>query len=118
MGANNSNDENAKNKNLDHSNKKGFIRVKIPINSSVWEKSYNIENTTLNQIASDFKYENGMDIIQKKHYLEWRYKGKPIEMNSTKIKYFITIEDDLDNLPPIEITQQIRLIPCEIDYIT
>ena len=116
MGANNSNDENAKNKNLDHSNKKGFIRVKIPINSSVWEKSYNIENTTLNQIASDFKYENGMDIIQKKHYLEWRYKGKPIEMNSTKIKYFITIEDDLDNLPPIEITQQIRLIPCEIDY--
>ena len=92
-----------------------LVTIKIPINSIIWEKTYNIE-TTLDQIAKDFKNENNMDTLQEKYFIEWSFQNQPIEMDSRKLKSFIN-EDNLNNLSTIEITQVIRLKPGEEEKI-
>ena len=88
-----------------------LVTIKVPINGSLWEKEYNIE-ATLEQIANDFKSGNGMDIIQKNHFIEWRYKDQIIKMDNRRIKSFLPDENVL-NIPPIVLEQEIKLIEGE-----
>ena len=99
---NNSQKENAQ-KESDITDKK--IKVTIPLTSGTWEKIYSI-NTTLNQIASDFKEENNMNNIQKNFYIEFSFKNEPIAMDKTKLKSLINEEITI-----IHITQEIKPIP-------
>ena len=93
-----------------------LVTVKIPINSSYWEKVYNIEET-MGQVAADFRKDNGMDVIQENYYIDWKYKGNSIKMDSTKkLKYYIA-EDNDNESPTIEITQEIKLKPGKEDAI-
>ena len=81
------------------------IKVNIPLTFGTWEKSYNI-NTTLNQIASDFKEENNMNNIQKNFYIEFSFQNEPIDMDTTKLESLINEETTI-----IHIAQEIKPIP-------
>ena len=99
-----------------------IVLVKIPIFSTIWEKTYNVE-VTLEKIAQDFKMENDMDGIDDNHYIEWTYKYFPIKMNETKLKDFM-VNNNIDDLSTIEINQEVKPVqgeenlnnyePCEI----
>ena len=113
MGSNNSKEKVSKNRQLSIRNSLStrLVTIKVPINDSLWEKQYNIE-ATLEQVANDFKSANGMDIIQKNHFIEWRYKDQIIKMDTRKIKSFLPDENML-NIPPIVLEQEIKLIEGE-----
>ena len=113
MGSNNSKEKVSKNRKLSLRNSLStrLVTIKVPINDSLWEKQYNIE-ATLEQVANDFKSANGMDIIQKNHFIEWRYKDQIIKMDTRKIKSFLPDENML-NIPPIVLEQEIKLIEGE-----
>ena len=82
------------------------ITVIIPlISGGCWEKTYNIE-TSLNQIATDFKMENNMNSIQKNHYIEYSFKNNPIDMNNTSLRNLIDEETTT-----IHIATEIKSIP-------
>ena len=82
------------------------ITVIIPlITGGCWEKHYNVE-TTLNQIALDFKKENNMSSIQKNHYIEYSFKNNLLDMDSTPLKALIEGET-----ATIHIAQEIKSIP-------
>ena len=84
------------------------ITVKIPLIIGFWEKDYNI-NTALNQIAIDFKAENGMNSLQKNFFIEFSFKNNPIKMDQTPLKSLIN-EDILLN-KTIHIVQKIKPVP-------
>ena len=113
MGSNNSKEKVSKNRQLSIRNSLStrLVTIKVPINDTLWEKQYNIE-ATLEQVANDFKSANGMDIIQKNHFIEWRYKDQIIKMDTRKIKSFLPDENML-NIPPIVLEQEIKLIEGE-----
>ena len=113
MGSNNSKEKVSKNRQLSLRNSLStrLVTIKVPINDSLWEKQYNIE-ATLEQVANDFKSANEMDIIQKNHFIEWRYKDQIIKMDTRKIKSFLPDENML-NIPPIVLEQEIKLIEGE-----
>ena len=82
------------------------ITVIIPlISGGCWEKTYNIE-TSLNQIAMDFKMENNMNSIQRNHYIEYSFKNNPIDMNNTSLRNLIDEETTT-----IHIATEIKSIP-------
>ena len=113
MGSNNSKEKVSKNRQLSLRNSLStrLVTIKVPINDSLWEKQYNIE-ATLEQVANDFKSANGMDIIQKNHFIEWRYKDQIIKMDTRKIKSFLP-DENMQNIPPIVLEQEIKLIEGE-----
>ena len=113
MGSNNSKDKVSKNRQLSIRNSLStrLVTIKVPINDSLWEKQYNIE-ATLEQVANDFKSANEMDIIQKNHFIEWRYKDQIIKMDTRKIKSFLP-DENMQNIPPIVLEQEIKLIEGE-----
>ena len=113
MGSNNSKEKIPKNRQLSLRDTltTRLVTIKVPINGSLWEKQYNIE-ATLEQVANDFKSANGMDIIQKNHFIEWRYKDQIIKMDNRRIKSFLPDENML-NIPPIVLEQEIKLIEGE-----
>ena len=113
MGSNNSKEKVSKKRQLSLRNSLStrLVTIKVPINDSLWEKQYNIE-ATLEQVANDFKSANEMDIIQKNHFIEWRYKDQIIKMDTRKIKSFLPDENML-NIPPIVLEQEIKLIEGE-----
>ena len=83
-----------------------LITVIIPlISGGCWEKHYNIE-TTLSQIALDFRRDNNMNSIQKNHYIEYSYKNNLLDMDSTPLKSLIDGE-----ATTIHIAQEIKSIP-------
>ena len=111
MGSNQPNKDEGKNY---HTVITRLVTVKIPINSSYWEKVYNIE-AALGQVAADFRKDNSIDALQENYYIDWKYKGNSINMDSTKkLKYYIT-EDNENDSPIIEITQEIKLKPGKKD---
>ena len=82
------------------------ITVIIPlISGGCWEKTYNIE-TSLNQIAMDFKMENNMNSIQRNHYIEYSFKNNPIDMNNTSLRNLID-----EDTTTIHIATEIKSIP-------
>ena len=87
--------------------KSKIITVLIPLNSGFWEKPYNIK-TPLNQIASDFKEENNMNVIKKNYFIEWSFKNNPIEMDAKPLKSLLNANEDLNT---IHIAQEIKPIP-------
>ena len=113
MGSNNSKEKVSKNRQLSIRNSLStrLVTIKVPINDTLWEKQYNIE-ATLEQVANDFKSANGMDIIQKNHFIEWRYKDQIIKMDTRKIKSFLP-DENMQNIPPIVLEQEIKLIEGE-----
>jgi hypothetical protein len=113
MGSNNSKEKVSKNRQLSLRNSLStrLVTIKVPINDSLWEKQYNIE-ATLEQVANDFKSANEMDIIQKNHFIEWRYKDQIIKMDTRKIKSFLP-DENMQNIPPIVLEQEIKLIEGE-----
>ena len=113
MGSNNSKEKIPKNRQLSLRDTltTRLVTIKVPINGSLWEKQYNIE-ATLEQVANDFKSANGMDIIQKNHFIEWRYKDQIIKMDNRRIKSFLPDENML-NIPTIVLEQEIKLIEGE-----
>ena len=113
MGSNNSKEKVSKNRQLSLRNSLStrLVTIKVPINDTLWEKQYNIE-ATLEQVANDFKSANEMDIIQKNHFIEWRYKDQIIKMDTRKIKSFLPDENML-KIPPIVLEQEIKLIEGE-----
>ena len=113
MGSNNSKEKVSKNRQLSLRNSLStrLVTIKVPINDTLWEKQYNIE-ATLEQVANDFKSANGMDIIQKNHFIEWRYKDQIIKMDTRKIKSFLP-DENMQNIPPIVLEQEIKLIEGE-----
>ena len=83
-----------------------LITVIIPlISGGCWEKHYDIE-TTLSQIALDFRRDNNMNSIQKNHYIEYSYKNNLLDMDSTPLKSLIDGE-----ATTIHIAQEIKSIP-------
>ncbi len=115
MGSNQSNGDKGKNS-LNRTVTTRLVTVKIPINSSYWEKVYNIE-AALEQVAIDFRKDNDIDAIQENYYIDWKYKDNSINMDSKKkLKYFIA-EDNSNDSPTIEITQEIKLKPGKEDKI-
>jgi hypothetical protein len=87
MGSNQSNGDKGKNS-LNRTVTTRLVTVKIPINSSYWEKVYNIE-AALEQVAIDFRKDNDIDAIQENYYIDWKYKDNSINMDSKKkIKIF------------------------------
>ncbi len=83
-----------------------LITVIIPlISGGCWEKHYDIE-TTLSQIALDFRRDNNMNSIQKNHYIEYSYKNNLLDMDSTPLKALIDGE-----ATTIHIAQEIKSIP-------
>ena len=113
MGSNNSKEKVSKNRQLSIRNSLStrLVTIKVPINDTLWEKQYNIE-ATLEQVANDFKSANEMDIIQKNHFIEWRYKDQIIKMDTRKIKSFLP-DENMQNIPPIVLEQEIKLIEGE-----
>ena len=113
MGSNNSKEKVSKNRQLSLRNSLStrLVTIKVPINDFLWEKQYNIE-ATLEQVANDFKSANEMDIIQKNHFIEWRYKDQIIKMDTRKIKSFLP-DENMQNIPPIVLEQEIKLIEGE-----
>ena len=113
MGSNNSKEKVSKNRQLSLRNSLStrLVTIKVPINDTLWEKQYNIE-ATLEQVANDFKSANEMDIIQKNHFIEWRYKDQIIKMDTRKIKSFLP-DENMQNIPPIVLEQEIKLIEGE-----
>ena len=110
MGSNNSKEKVPKNKKLStrHSLSTKLVTIKVPVKDNLWEKQYNIE-APLELVANDFKNENGMDIIQKNHFIQWKYKGQEIKMDSQKIKSILP-DENLPILPPIVLEQEIKLM--------
>ena len=113
MGSDNSKEKFSKNKKLSlkHSLTTRLVIIKVPVNDNIWEKQYSIE-AALEQVANDFKSANGMDIIQKNHFIEWRYKDQIIEMDKRKIKSFLP-DENMVNIPPIVLEQEIKLMEGE-----
>jgi len=112
MGSNNSKEKDEKNEKLGYSLTTQLVTIRIRKNDdSLWEKQYNIEET-LNKVANDFKFENGMDIIQKNHFIEWRYKNQIIKMDTRTIKSLLP-DKNLQDISPIELEQEIRLMEGE-----
>ena len=113
MGSNNSKEKVSKKRQLSLRNSLStrLVTIKVPINDSLWEKQYNIE-ATLEQVANDFKSANEMDIIQKNHFIEWRYKDQIIKMDTRRIKSFLP-DENMQNIPPIVLEQEIKLIEGE-----
>ena len=89
------------------------IKVKIPlISEGYWEKMYNIEES-LSKIALDFILENKIDLNQQNYSIEYKYKNKPINIDSTPLKALI--EEDTTS---IQIEQVIKkIINDNIDII-
>ena len=83
-----------------------LIQVRIKTHSGIWEKPFNIEET-LEKIASNFKVENNMDTINENYYIQWTYNDSPIEMNSKKLKTFIS-ENNISDSLPVEFNQKIK----------
>ena len=98
-------DKNSKEENIQDIKEEQKITVIIPLIFGVWEKSYNI-NTTLNQIASDFKQENNMNNIQKNFFIEFSFQNNPIDMDKTKLQSLIN-----EDITTIHIAQEIKPIP-------
>jgi len=67
--------------------KQKTVDVVIPLNSGIWEKTYNIE-TPLNQIASDFLQES-INNFKSNYYYKWSYKNNPIEMTVAPLKSIV-----------------------------
>ena len=67
--------------------KQKTVDVVIPLNTGIWEKTYNIE-TPLNQIASDFLQES-INNFKSNYYYKWSYKNNPIEMTIAPLKSII-----------------------------
>ena len=112
MGSNNTKEKDPKNEKLGYSLTTKLVTIRIHKNDdSLWEKQYNIEET-LNHIANDFKFENGMDIIQKNHFIEWRYKKQIIKMDTRTIKSLLP-DENMEDIPPIELEQEIKLMEGE-----
>ena len=110
MGSKNSKEKGSKDRKLSlkRSLTTRLVTIKVPINDSLWEKQYNIE-ATLEQVANDFKSENGMDIIQKNYFIEWRYKDQIIKMDTRRIKSFLP-DENMQDIPPIVLEQEIKLM--------
>ena len=117
MGSNQTNKDKGENSCLNSTIITRLVTIKIPINSSYWEKVYNIEET-LGKVAADFRKDNDINVIQENYYIDWKYKGNSIKMDSSKkLKVFLT-EDNENDSPIIEITQHIKLKPGKEDEIT
>ena len=84
-----------------------LVLVRIAIKSKFWEKTFNIEET-LEKVANDFKTQENMDSINQNYFIEWTYRNSQIEMNSKKLKEFIS-EKNIDESTPIYINQEIKL---------
>jgi len=110
MGSKNSKEKDSKNENIGvNSLPEGMVTIRIIKNDdSIWEKQYNIDDT-LEQVANDFKFENGMDIIQKNHFIEWRYKKQIIKMDNRRIISLLP-DSNIENISPIELEQEIKLM--------
>ena len=67
--------------------KQKTVDVVIPLNTGIWEKTYNIE-TPLNQIASDFLQES-INNFKSNYYYKWSYKNNPIEMTIAPLKSIV-----------------------------
>ena len=112
MGTSTSKEKDNNSKNKADTNNKDFkvttklVIVRIQINSNMWEKAFNIEET-LENIAQNFKTENDMDTINKNYFIEWTFNNFPIEMNTKKLKDFI-VENNIKDGSPIEICQKIK----------
>ena len=114
MGSDNSKEKTSKNRKLSlrHALTTKLVTIKVPIKDSLWEKQYSIEGY-LEQVANDFKTSNGLDIIQKNHFIEWRYKDQIIKMDHRKIKSFLP-DENMQIIPPIVLEHEIKLIQSEI----
>ena len=116
MGSNNTKEKEPKTGKLGYSLTTKLVTIRIAKNDdSLWEKQYNIDET-LKRVANDFKFENGMDIIQKNHFIEWRYQKQIIKMDTRTIKSLLpdeNMEDIPEDIPPIELEQEIKLMEGE-----
>jgi len=86
-----------------------LVNIQIPINKENWEKPYNIEES-LDQVAMDFRKENGMENINNNYYIQWYFNNKEIEMNSKKIKVFMQ-DNNMDGASSFIINQRIIIKP-------
>ena len=83
-----------------------LMQIKILMKSKyIWEKTYNIE-ITLEQIYKDFIIENN---YEKDFIIKWYFNKKLIELNSTKLKDFLEL-NNFSNYSTIEFEQEINEI--------
>ena len=83
-----------------------LMQIKILMKSKyIWEKTYNIE-ITLEQIYKDFIIENK---YEKDFIIKWYFNKKLIELNSTKLKDFLEL-NNFSDYSTIEFEQEINEI--------
>ena len=81
-----------------------LMLVKIVMKSKyIWEKAYNIE-ITLEQIYKDFITEKN---YEKSFIIKWYFNKKCIELNSTKLREFLEL-NNISNYSTIELEQEIN----------
>lgn len=81
-----------------------LMLVKIVMKSKyIWEKAYNIE-ITLEQIYKDFITEKK---YEKSFIIKWYFNKKCIELNSTKLREFLEL-NNISNYSTIELEQEIN----------
>ena len=83
-----------------------LMQIKILLKSKyIWEKTYNIE-ITLEEIYKDFLSEKN---YEKDFIIKWYFNKKLFELNSTKLKDFLDI-NNFSNYSTIEFEQEISEI--------
>ena len=81
-----------------------LMLVKIVMKSKyIWEKAYNIE-ITIEQIYKDFITEKN---YEKSFIIKWYFNKKCIELNSTKLREFLEL-NNISNYSTIELEQEIN----------